>query len=88
MKVYIVFREYYGCQDNSCGDVLLGVYSSMDAAISARTKLVNDDIVENQILDIEVRQSLDDYDNPVLTLRDSQGDFEEFTYTIEEWDVQ
>lgn len=82
MKVYLVFNEYYDYNEYSGGSMLVGVYSSMESAISAR----NDFVAEE--MNCPAKQSIDAENNPVITKFFNGKMCEEITFTIEEWLVQ
>ena len=82
MKVYFVHCEYYDYDEYAGGSMLLGVYSSMELAISARN-----DFVAAELADGECHHYIDDDNNPVIDKIFNGEVAESNTYTIEEWTV-
>lgn len=85
MKVYLVHCEYYDYDEYAGGSMLLGVYSSMELAISARNDFVAAELAECNCL---AKKSIDDDNNPVVDKFFNGEITEGNVYTIEEWVVQ
>ena len=88
MKVYLVHNVYYDYGERDGGSLLLGIYSSMENAISARDNFVAAELAECVSMDYPAQQTMDADSNPVIEKFFNDELTEDNTYTIEEWDVQ
>ena len=88
MKVYLVYCEHYDCGERSFGSLLLGVYVSMERAITARDKFVARELAECTQMNCQTRHAIDNDNNPFVEKLLYDEVVEEYTYTIEEWEVQ
>lgn len=88
MKVYLVHNEYYDHELGCTGNYLLGIYSSMELAVSAREEFISAALEECAELCYNTQQSIDEDNNPTITKLDGLEPIEVCSYTIEEWTVQ
>lgn len=88
MKVYLVYNYYYDCEEYAHGNMLLGIFSSMEAAIQGRKDFMELELEECRNLGIDITKSTDYKNDPVITKFSNGKPFEECTYTIEEWTVE
>lgn len=88
MKVYLVHNEYYDHELGCTGSYLLGIYSSMDLAVSARNEFISAELENCAELCYEARLGVDEDNNPTITKLDGVELVETCAYTIEEWTVQ
>lgn len=87
MKVYLVHCEYFDYGERYGGSVILGVYSSMERAISARNDYVESELDECSKMNYPTRLSSDYANNPVIEKLSDGSLSEDCIYTIEEWTV-
>ena len=88
MKVYLVYNYYYDCEEYVHGNMLLGIFSSMETAIQARKDFIASEIKECRNFGINTTESFDHNNNPIVTKLSNGKPFEENTYVIEEWTVK
>lgn len=84
-KVYLVYNEYYDYSECDHNSVLLGIYSSMDAAREARNEFVDYEFADGRY---GTQRGLDADNHPVVTKFLDGEPVEDNVFTIEEWSVQ
>ena len=87
MKVYLVHNYYYDHDEYTHGNMLLGIFSSMEAAIQGRKDFIELELEECRNLGIDTIKSIDYKNDPVVTKLLNNKPSEENTYTIQEWAV-
>lgn len=87
MKVYLVHNEYYDYDEYAGGSMLLGIYSSMELAVSARNDFVAAELAEAAEMNYPVHTSTDAENNPVITYLCNDEAVKDDTFSIEEWTV-
>lgn len=86
-KVYLVHNKYYDYSERAGGSMLLGIYASMESALSARKEFYRAELAECEKMDWPASGYFDADNNPAIDKFFNGELVEGNIYTIEEWCV-